>query len=290
MKSRLLPGAAFILSLAAGKLLMSSVAVPERDSAQTQPVALSAGKRDQASGSASAAVERPAAPSILAESLGWERKMWQMDIADFPAAFEEECRTAVEDEQVYRLMQIWQERDLESFLVWGRNQPDIKALPGTGFNIEVRSEVISAACLKSPGFAWKLAKDLTSNIMQADRNRGAVIGFLLRSDPNTARDFVRQHVDEIQAFNQSNLGWYGVDPQKALPVAMEIPPGAVRSSILKELARYYGEKADKIGEAKTWFQSLPTENQEKMRKMVNEENPFYGISETHKIRLREAWK
>jgi len=290
MKSRLLQGAAFILSLAAGKLLMSSVAVPERDSAQNHPVVLSAGKLDQASGTASAAVEKTAAPSFLSESIAWERKMWQMDIADFPAAFEEECRTAVESGQAFRLMQIWQERDLDSFLAWGRNQPDSRMLPRAGYGIGILYGVISAACLKSPGFAWKLAEDVAPNSSRADINRGYVIGFLLRSDQNIARDFVRQHQDEIQAFHQSNLGWYGVDPQKALPVAMEIPPGAVRSSILKELARYYGEKADKIGEAKTWFQSLPTENQEEMRKMVNEETLFYGISETHKIRLREVWK
>lgn len=290
MKARLLPGAAFILSLAAGKLLMSSVAVPERGSAQSLPVVLSAGKRDQASGTASVAEAKPAAPSILSESVGWERKMWQMNLADFPETFEEECRTAVESERVFRLMQIWQERDLDNFLAWGRNQPDSRALPRASFGIGILYGVISAACLKSPEFAWKLAKDIAPNSFRADSNRGYVIGFLLGSDQKAAQDFVRQHVDEIQAFNQSNLGWYGVDPQKALPVAMEIPPGAVRSSILKELARYYGEKADKIVEAKSWFHSLPTENQEEMRKMVNEENPFYGISETHKKQLQEAWK
>ena len=53
-----------------------------------------------------AAVAKPAAPSILSESIAWEREMWQMDIADFPAAFEEECRTAVESGQAFRLMQI----------------------------------------------------------------------------------------------------------------------------------------------------------------------------------------
>ena len=216
--------------------------------------------------------------------------MWQLDVADFPAVFEEECRTAVESERVFRLMQIWQERDLESFLAWGRNQPDSRMLPRAGFGIGILYWVISAACSKSPEFAWKLAKDIAPNSLRADINRGYVIGFLLGSDQKAAQDFVRQHRDEIQGFEQSNMGWYGVDPQKALSVAMEIPPGAVRSSILKELARYYGEKADKIGEAKTWFQSLPTENQEEMRKMVNEETPFYGISETHKIQLREAWK
>ncbi len=288
MKSRLLPGAAFILSFAAGKLLMTSVAVPERDSAQTQPVVLSAGKLDNASVRAPAGVEKPAAPSILSESIAWEREMWQLDVADFPAAFEEECRTAVESERVFRLMQIWQERDLESFLAWGRNQSDTKMLTIEGYFLLIPYKIISAACLKSPEFAWNLAKDIAPNSFRADSNRGAVISFLLSSDQKTARDFVRQHQDEIQGFHESAQGWYGVDPQKALPVALEIPPGPVRNSIIRGLARYYGENADKIGEAKTWFQSLPAENQEDLRKMVNAENSDY--TETDKIRLREAWK
>jgi len=288
MKSRFLPGAAFILSLAAGKLLISSVAVPERDTAQNHPVVLRAGKLDQASGRDSALLEKPAAPSFILESIAWERKMRQLDIADFPATFEEEIRTTVESGRVFRLMQIWQERDLQNFSAWCRNQPDSRALPRAGEYIEIFSGVISAACAKSPEFAWKLAKDIAPNSVWADRYRGAVIGFLLGSDQEAARDFVRQHRDEIQAF-RGNVGWDGVEPQKALPVALEIPSGPVRNSIIRELARYYGENADKIGEAKSWFQSLPTENQEDLRRMINVEKLFdtlFGGSP----HLKEAWK
>ena len=270
---------------------MSPACVPERDSAQNHPVVLRAGIPVKASGGASAAVEKPAASSSISDSITWERKMWQMDMADFPASFEEECRTAVDSGRAERLMQIWQERDLERFLAWGRTQPAGKMLPRPGGYILIHYRLISAAASKSPEFAWKLAKDLTPKGLPTEEKQWVVVGSLLQSDLEAARVFLRQHRDEIQTFGAGELRLSGVDPQKALPVVLEIPPGSGRKTLIAEMARDYGEKTDKIGEAKSWFQSLPAENREDLRKLVNAGGFFdSSISQTHIMHLREAWK
>ena len=214
--------------------------------------------------------------------------MWLLKPDNFPEAFQLEVATAKSSERLFRLMAIWQERDLDGFIAWARTQPVTINLTLAGHQIEISHSLLTAATLKDPEFAWQLAAGTSANSHFADTNRGTVIGLLFQQDPAAARIFVHKHRDEIEAFGQGNIGWYGLEPQKALPVAMELTSGSVRSSIVAELARYFGERADSVSEAGEWFQALPLEHQKEVSKLADGES-FHQISETHRQRLKEVW-
>jgi hypothetical protein len=288
MKAHLLAMVAFLLSLGAGKFVVSRlvVAVKPDSVAESTPVAAPAHRRPtQPAGSPAPAIG--ASPVVL-EHIAWERKMWTLEPGEFPEVFKFEVATVKTSERLFRLMAIWQERDLDGFIAWAGTQPDSMMLPLAGHAIGMSHSLLTAATRKDPEFAWKLAAQTSANSHSADSNRGIMIGLLFRQDPAAARSFVRKHRDEIEAFGQGNIGWFGLDPQKALPVAMELAPGAVRSSIVAELARYYGERADAVSGAREWFQSLPHEHQKEVSKLADGES-FYQISETHRKRLKEVW-
>ena len=287
MKDRLLAVVVFLLSLGAGKFLVSRLGVaenPESVAAFPPVMAPELHRPIQSAGSPVPA----AGNSPVSEHIAWERNMWMLELVRFPEAFKSEVATARSSERLFRLMAIWQVRDLDGFIVWARTQPVTINLSLAGHAIGISHSLLTAATLKDPEFAWQLAAGTSANPHFADTNRGTVIGLLFRQDPAAARSFVRDHRDEIEAFGQGNIGWYGLDPQKALPVAMELAPGAVRSSIVGELARHFGERTDSVSGGGAWFQALPLEHQKEVSKLADGES-FYQISETHRQRLKEAW-
>ncbi len=288
MKGRLLAVVVFLLCLGAGKFLVSRLRVaenPESVAAFPPSMAPELHRPTQSAGSPDpAAVTSP----VVSDHVAWERKMWLLELVRFPEAFQSEVATAKSSERLFRLMAIWQERDLDGFIAWARTQPDTQNLTVAGHPIGISHSLLTAATLQDPEFAWQLAAGMSANSHFADTNRGTVIGLLFRQDPAAARNFVRKHRDEIEAFGQGNIGWYGLDPQKALPVAMELAPGAVRSSIVAELARYFGERADSVSGARVWFQALPLEHQKEVSKLADGES-FFQISETHRQSLKEVW-
>lgn len=288
MKGRLLPIVAFLLSVGAGKFLVSRVRIADNQPTITASTPVIVTALHTPTQTAKSPTPAPGTSPVVSEHLAWERKMWLLELDDFAEAFTSEVAIAKNSERLFRLMTIWQERDLDGFIAWARTQPDSTMLPLAGHQIGMSHSLLNAAARKDPEFAWRLAAETSANSHSADINRGTVIGLLFRQDPAAARSFVRRHRDEIEAFEQGNIGWYGPDPQKALPVAMELAPGAVRSSIVAELARYYAERADAVSGAKEWFQSLPLEHQKEVSKIADGES-FYRISETHRQKLKEVW-
>ena len=288
MKAHLISVTAFLLSMAVGKILLSRLGVvdnPESVAAFPPSMAPELHSPNQPAGSPAPA---PGFPSVVSEHIAWERKMWLLEPGHFPETFKSEVATVKRSERLFRLMEIWQERDLDGFIAWARTQPATINLTLAGHQIGISHSLLTAATRKDPEFAWQLAAETSAISHFADTNRGTVIGLLFRQDPAAARSFVRKHRDEIAAFGQGNIGWYGLDPQKALPVAMELAPGAVRSSIVAELARHFGSRADSVSGAREWFQALPLEHQKEVSKLADG-NSFYRISETHRQRLKEVW-
>lgn len=288
MKARLLVVLAFLLSLGAGKFLVSRLGVAENPESVAVSTPVTVTELNRPTHPAKSPTRASVPSPVVSEHIAWERKMWLLESDDFPEAFQSEVASAKSSERLFRLMTIWQERDLDGFIAWARKQPDSMMLPLAGHAIGISHSLLTAATLKDPEFAWQLAAGTSANSHFADTSRGNVIGLLFRQDPAAARIFVRKHRDEIEAFRQGNIGWFGLDPQKALSVAMELAPGAVRSSIVAELARYYGERADSVSAAREWFQALPREHQKEVSKLA-EGKSFYRISEIHRQRLKEVW-
>ena len=288
MKDRLLAVVVFLLSLGAGKFLVSRLGVAENPESVAAFTPVTAPELHRPTQSACSPVPAAGAFPVVSDHIAWERKMWLLELVRFPEAFKSEVTTAKSSERLFRLMAIWQERDLDGFIAWARTQPDTQNLTVAGHPIGISHSLLTAATLQDPEFAWQLAAGMSAHSQFADTNRGTVIGLLFRQDPAAARNFVRKHRDEIEAFGQGNIGWYGLDPQKALPVAMELAPGAVRSSIVAELARYFGERADSVSGARVWFQALPREHQKEVGKHVWSD-AFDLISESHWQRLKEVW-
>ncbi len=289
MKDRLLAVVVFLLSLGAGKFLVSCFFWEENPVSVAAFPPVTAPELHRPTQSAGSPVPAVGNSPVVSEHIAWERKIWLLEPVRFPEAFKSEVASAKSSERLFRLMAIWQERDLDGFIAWARTQPDSMMLPLAGHQIGMSHSLLTAATRKDPEFAWQLAAETSANSHSADGSRGNVIGLLIRQDPSAARIFVRKHRDEIEAFGQGNIGWFGLDPQKALPVAMELAPGAVRSSIVAELARYYANRADAVSVAREWFQSLPHEHQKEVSKLAEGKSFYYRISETHRQRLREVW-
>lgn len=290
MKSRFVSAAAFLLSLAAGKFLVTwslKANIPSpASSASVAPAENPQKLKDRSTVPGSARM--PSGASALRSYIAWERKMWQMEPGRLADEFAAEVPTAVNVERLARMLAIWQERDPDGFIHWAEKQPDVVFLPSAGFYFGMSDVLMAAATRKDPEFAWSLAARTSVNPIFADTHRGSVIGSLLRQDPGAARAFIKKHQNEIAAFGSGSTGWYGLDPQKVTPAAMELPAGPVRTSIIRELARYYGSRADTVAAAGEWFRSLPAEHRREVSKLPAG-GSFYRISSTHQQKLTEVW-
>lgn len=292
MKSRLISAAAFLLSLAAGKCLVSwSMAAKNPPPAPHAPVtAAGIAQRLHDRSAAPGSAGTPADTSTLRGYIAWERKMWNLEPDRLGDEFAAEVPNAVSGERLHRLLAIWEERDFDGFVKWARKQRDTVFLPSAGFYFGISDALIAAATRKDPEFAWKLASGAAVNPAFTNQHRGGVIGTLLREDPEAARAFIRRHRDEIAASEQGNMGWHwhGLNPQKVTSVAMELPSASLRNAAFREMARYYGERAGSTAAAGEWFRSLPVEHQREVSKLPAG-GSLYRISKTHQRRLMEVW-
>ena len=288
MKILLLSTGGFLLSLAVGKFAVQHFPAQKAASpgAIAAPPAILKLKRPAQT--SPLAFRAPAEATTMLDHIAWEKTVWEMDSGDLARRFEEEARTASSGERMLRFLSIWQERDPDGLIAWARTKPDEVLVGKTGQQIGLSHTILKAATRKNPEYAWKLAAETAGNSHFLDTHRGLVIGLLLEQDPQAALAFVKKHRTEIAAFSQGNIGWYNHDPQLALPVAMELPPGAVRTSIVAELARYYGERPDAIAAAQEWFQSLPQEHQKEVSKLPYGQ-ALHRLSETHRQQLKEVW-
>ena len=288
MKVLLLSTCGFLLSLAVGKFAVQHFPVPQAAS----PGAIAAP-------SANLKLKRPAQTSPLgvralagaatvSDHIAWEKTVWEMDSRGLARRFQDEARTASSSDRMFRFLSIWQERDPDSLIAWARKQPDQMMIGNTGGQIDLSETILKAASRRNPEHAWKLAREIAGNSHFVDTDRGTIIRLLLEQDPQAALAFVKKHREEIATLSKGNIGWHNQDPQIALPIAMELPPGPARTSIVAELARYYGGRPDAIDAAQEWFYSLPLEHQKEVSQLPFGQ-AFYRISETHRQRLKEVW-
>jgi hypothetical protein len=199
--------------------------------------------------------------SPLAEKLGWEQKLTRVSVGDFPSMFESELVNGGGGERIFRLLQVWSERDLNGLVAWARNQPESRKLGAAGHHIGINSTVIDALTKRNPEEAWRVAGQLAGS---KDSNRWGVVGSLLGNDPDKAAEFVRKHRDVLAASNQLSA-FYGQDPVKCMPACMELP---VCGNIVWALARYYTERPEEKTGAQTWFAALPPEYQQLMANLA----------------------
>ena len=288
MKVLLLSTGGFLLSLAVGKFAVRHFTAEQAASSDAIAAPPAILKLKRPAQTSPLAVRAPAGAATVSDHIPWEKTVWEMDSRGLARRFEEEARTASSSERMFRFLSIWQERDPDGLIAWARTQPVQMMIGNTGEHIDLWHTMLKAASRESPEYAWQLAAETAGNPHFLDVNRGTVIGLLLEQDPQAALAFVKKHREEIAAFSQGNIGWYNHDPQTALPVAMELPPGAVRTSIVKELARYYAERLDAIPAAQEWFRSLPQEHQKEVSQLPYGQ-AFYRISETHRQQLKEVW-
>jgi hypothetical protein len=284
MKTSFLSLTAFLLFLIAGRLLVSGFVDGTNSNSANKPIAPRGADSRRSGVQACVAAVSPR----LSDQIKWERQMWLLEPERFAKAFETECGTALDSDRPFRLLAIWAQRDPDGLIAWGRVQPDSMFMPLAGHSIGIGHALVSAATRQDPEEAWRLAAAISANNHSVDTNRGFIIGILFGIDPAAARDFVRKHRDEIAAFGQGNIGWHGLEPQEALPVAMELPAGLVRTSIVAEMARFYLERSDASAAARQWFESLPPEHQNEVSKLPGGKL-FTPVPEAHLQKLNDAW-
>jgi hypothetical protein len=192
------------------------------------------------------------------------------------------------DESIHRIIQIWMDRDVESFIEYVQRRGP-SARRNRNYHISLDEPLIAHLARRSPEAAWDVADRLPG---PPATRQWSIVSTLAAKDPSAAAEFVRAHKSELSSASQAYGGWYQLDPIEMMPVVEALVDGSAKSNLVYELSRFYLDANDlDAAAAAEWFNGLDEFQQKLIERRIKDTALQSLSSQPENVDvLRRLWK
>ena len=223
---------------------------------------------------------------LVQKALNQEKILATMDPAEFPTLIENILREGSDSLTVFRIAELWMERDLDGYLAWIKKSSGNFLMREQGIHLGLSGTLITKIAKEDPRLAWEIAAEIPG--VNRERKQMDILFKLLDQDPSLALELVRENLREL---SMRHSWMWDADPIKLIPVVNELLPGPSRDEIISgNVGEYLNKtaKGKKLKQAKRWFDQLSPEIQQHALRNLER----YAISnpEGEKYeKLRKLW-